>query len=96
VSEREREREEKEILHYHYHWAFLYSSLPVTMNLINNGSISVVACPSDGPPKSHVSRNQLLLIRPCTGKPAGTFSDRPLFPIFNAPKAIYRKKKGPR
>ena len=35
--------------------------------------------------------NQLLLIRPSTGKPAGTFSDRP---IFNALKqSITRKKK---
>ena len=34
--------------------------------------------------------SQLLLIRPYTGKPAGTFSDRP---IFNAQKAIYHKRE---
>lgn len=38
-------------------------------------------------PTCHV---QLLLIRPYTGKPAGTFSDRP---IFNAQKAIYHKRE---
>ena len=48
-----------------------------SFNKSNQSTKSAVPCPSNGSYSSHVAQHHLFLIRPCTGKPASTFSDRP-------------------